>query len=199
MNIGAIILAAGSSSRMGQSKQLLPVEGEPLLLKTVNTVIAAGIKNIVCVLGANENEHRQILKTLPVQSINHHDWQKGMGSSLKKGMTTFITSYPEADAALILVCDQPLLTARHLYNLIHKHSQSKKEIIASRYANTVGVPVLFDKSFFKTLADVPDDGGAKGIISSHADQLATVDFPDGAIDLDTPEDYTRFKNKYPHA
>lgn len=195
MNVGAIILAAGSSSRMGQSKQLLPVDGEPLLLKTTKTVIAAGIKNIVCVLGANETEHREILKTLPVKIIHHPDWNKGMGSSLKKGISTFTTDFPETEAVIILVCDQPLLTEKHLHQLVHKKAQSKKDIVASAYANTVGVPVLFDRSFFKTLADVADDAGAKKIIASHADHLAIVDFPDGAVDLDTPDDYNTFKNK----
>jgi molybdenum cofactor cytidylyltransferase len=205
MNIGAIILAAGSSSRMGQSKQMLPVDGEPLLLKITKTVIASGIKNIVCVLGSNENEHRELVKSFPVQVISNPLWENGMGNSLKKGIKSFTSLFPDADAVIILVCDQPLLTVNHIHQLIKNHShqlittKSKSAIVASAYANTVGVPVLFDKTFFNILANVADDAGAKKIISAHKDQLTAVDFPDGAIDLDTPEDYTQFKNKHPRS
>ncbi len=192
MNIGIILLAAGSSSRMGRSKQLLEIDGEQLLLRSTKVALLAAAEKVLVVLGANELAHRKIIQHLPVEIIGNENWQKGMGSSLKKGLNELLLTTPELDAALVMVCDQPLLTTQHLNQIIKKFELTKSPIVASFYSGTAGVPALFAKSIFEKLLNVQDKEGAKKIIQLHKELVKTVDFPQGSIDLDTPEDYSTF-------
>jgi molybdenum cofactor cytidylyltransferase len=200
MNIGIIVLAAGSSSRMGTSKQLLDIDGQPLLCKCVNQALAANPSQVVVVLGANEKPHRDLLEKLPVQIVSNFYWKTGMGSSIKTGLNYLIQSDSELDGVILMVCDQPALTAEHLLKLIQKFQDKKKAIIASAYSKSHGVPVLFSRSFFSNLLLLSDDQGAKKIVQQFPDQLETVAFPKGSIDLDTQEDYEKFlkANKKSH-
>lgn len=200
MTTAAIILAAGASARMGRSKQLLPVNGRPLLLHTIDVVSQTTLAPAVVVLGANHQEHQELIKdSNPDIAINPH-WQSGMGGSLKAGLNHLLTQAPSTDAVVMLVCDQPDITADHLQALIQKYQSGKSPIVASWYANTAGVPALFDKTMFAELLRLEDSQGAQKIIRQHTYILSVVDFPGGAIDLDTPEDYEHFiKTKKPSA
>ena len=86
MDISIILLAAGASSRMGQSKQLLLIEGEPLLLRSVKIALSGKPHHVVVVLGAGEHEHSNIIKHLPVEIVINTHWKNGMGSSIKAGL-----------------------------------------------------------------------------------------------------------------
>jgi molybdenum cofactor cytidylyltransferase len=187
-----IVLAAGSSTRMGQSKQLLPVLGQPLLLKTTNAAQTSEADHTIVVLGAQHDLHQKILEELPVTIVDNPDWEKGMGNSLKAGLNQALRSYPEMQAALIMVCDQPLVTDTVLNMLIQKYTSTQAPIIASAYGNTIGVPALFDKSIFAKLLTLRDEHGAKKIMSDLSALVLKVDFPGGEIDLDTPEEYRAF-------
>lgn len=167
---------------------MLEVGGERLLKKTVQTVLDTPIKRTVVVLGANEKSHRQVLDGTPVAIIVNDHWSRGMGTSIKVGLQHL----GEVDAAVILVCDQPLLSSDIILALLNGYQASGRRIIASGYSNAAGVPALFDKSFFDALLDIPDDQGAKKVISQHISDVAIVPFPGGEIDLDTMEDYERF-------
>lgn len=195
MNIGTIVLAAGSSSRMGRSKQLLEIEGEALLCRCLKIALAVTPENVVVILGANEKPHREIISQLPVHIISNFYWKTGMGSSIKTGLNYLIQTVVELEAVIILVCDQPALTAEHIKIMIEKFQEKNKAIIASRYANSNGVPVLFGRSFFSNLLLLSDDQGAKKIVKQFPDQVAAVDFPKGAFDLDTEDDYQNYVNK----
>jgi molybdenum cofactor cytidylyltransferase len=118
-----------------------------------------------------------------------------MGGSIKTGLNYLIQSGAQLDAVILMVCDQPALTSDHLLKLVRKFSEKKKSIIASGYANSGGVPVLFGRSFFSNLLLLGDEQGAKKIIQQFPDQVETVDFPEGALDLDTEEDYQNYINK----
>lgn len=192
MNYGAIILAAGGSTRMGQSKQMLDIRGQKLLPKTIGTVLQSHIDPVVVVLGASSGEHVKIIKDFPVELVQNQEWAKGMGNSLKAGLLHLIASHLALDAVIILVCDQPLLESQNIQNLISAFEESRKPVIASRYSGMPGVPALFDKSYFDKLLTLPDDQGAKKIILQNRTDVLEVDFPEGEIDLDTPEDYDTF-------
>jgi len=194
MNIGIILLAAGSSSRMGQSKQLLEIEGEQLLLKSTKVALLAEAEKVLVVLGANEMAHRKIIEHLPVEIISNENWQKGMGSSLKKGLNELLLATPKLEAAIVMVCDQPFLTTQHLNQIIKKFELTKSPVVASYYSGTEGVPALFAKSIFEKLLNVDDAEGARKIIQTNTQLVQTVDFPQGSIDLDTPDDYRAFIN-----
>ncbi len=194
-NIGVILLAAGSSSRMGQSKQLLEIKGEQLLWKSTQTALQSEAEKIIVVLGANEQEHRKIIQSLSVDIVVNPDWKDGMGSSLKKGLHQLLQTKPTLDAVIIMVCDQPLLTTGHLNKLIQIFRQTKSPIVASYYSNTAGVPALFEKSVFEKLLNVENESGARKIIQQNKDLVQTVDFPEGAVDVDTPDDFKKLKER----
>jgi CTP:molybdopterin cytidylyltransferase MocA len=189
-DVGIIILAAGSSSRMQTSKQLLEIDGRPMLAGTVEQALMAGVQKIVVVLGANENAHRTAIANYPVQIVYNSRWELGMGSSLKTGLG-FIKKQGVA-AVIILVCDQPALSSDIIKSLLVKHNETRLPIVASRYGKTVGVPVLFSSAYFDTISTLDDEQGAKKIILQHSEDVATIDFPSGEIDLDTPEDFNNF-------
>ena len=193
-DIGILILAAGSSSRMGTSKQLLEIDGKSLLVRTVNIAIASVIKNIIVVLGSEEIAHRSVIHDLPVKIIHNPNWSSGMGSSLKAGFNAFQTENI-AKSIIVLVCDQPMLTSDLLQKMIRLYRSADRGIIACRYRDTVGVPVLFSSHYFNAIQNLNDDQGAKGLIYNNAHDMLAIDFPEGAIDLDTPEDLQKFKNR----
>ena len=188
---GAIILAAGSSARMGQSKQKLDIGGQPLLRKTAIAVLDAHLGHVVVVLGAWAEEHESLLDGLKLEIVRNAEWNKGMGTSIKAGIKA-LTKYPGISNILILVCDQPLLTTDVISTLVAKFNSSRKPIVASSYRGVPGVPVLFDRSYFERLNQLPDDQGAKKLILQNRGDTELVSFPGGEIDLDTMADYEAF-------
>lgn len=194
MSVGILLLAAGSSSRLGQSKQLLPVDSEPLLVRAVRTALASGANKTVVVLGAHAPAHHTVITHYPVEVTVNDDWQKGMGHSLKKGLLHLITTAPETQAVLVMVCDQPMLEASHLQRLILELGRSGRSIVASYYNGSPGVPAIFTYHHFEELLNLDDQHGAKKVILRHQPTIGVIDFPGGAVDLDTPEDYRSFLN-----
>lgn len=192
-----LLLAAGSSSRLGRSKQLLSINGEPLLLKSVNAAISANAKKVVVVLGANENEHLKLIEKFPVEIIFNPTWQMGMGNSLKTGLSHLLKEDPNLRGVITMVCDQPLITASHLTKLIERFKETKNPIVASFYSGSAGVPAFFEKSLFERMLSINDEQGAKKIINQYPDLVSAVDFPEGAIDIDTEEDVKRFIKNLP--
>jgi len=190
--ISIILLAAGSSSRMGQSKQLLEVNGTTLLLHSVRAALDTGAKSVNVILGANENAHREIIRNQPVSLISNHYWKSGMGSSIKAGLNHIVRKYSDTEAVIIMVCDQPAISAAHLGNLMSAFKSSNSPIVASAYSGTAGVPALFSRAFFSNILMLKDEQGAKKIIEQFPEQRVTIDFPDGSIDLDTGEDYQNY-------
>jgi molybdenum cofactor cytidylyltransferase len=191
-SIGIILLAAGSSSRMGQSKQLLPIAGEPLLKRSARVAISSGAEHVVVVTGSDSDLITKAISDLSLHIINNPDWKLGMGKSLKTGLTSLLDRAPDTGAVLVMVCDQPELTSEHLSNLILSYHQNKNPVVASAYANTLAVPALFDRSLFSELLSLGDEEGARQIIRKYAGRAASVPFAGGATDLDTPEDYQHF-------
>jgi len=190
--ISIILLAAGSSSRMGQSKQLLEVNGIPLLAHSVHAALNSGAKSVNVILGANELEHREIIRNLRVGIISNHYWKSGMGSSIKAGLNYVVRKYSDTEAVIIMVCDQPAINAAHLRKLVSTFKETGSPIVASSYSGTVGVPALFSRSFFSNILMLKDEQGAKKIIEQFPEQRTTVDFDDGSFDLDTGEDYQNY-------
>jgi molybdenum cofactor cytidylyltransferase len=191
MKAAAIVLAAGPSTRMGEPKQLLIIEGEPLLLRTVNTVQAVFGQHGVVVLGANEAAHGTLLKHMAMPIVYNAQWVKGMGASLKAGLS-FLLNQRSYDAVVILVCDQPYLTQAHLQNLLSRYEHTQTNVVASRYADTLGVPALFSHHLFDELLALGDEEGAKKLLVKHASKMETMPFDNGEIDLDTPEQYRAY-------
>lgn len=187
----AILLAAGSSSRMGIPKQLLRLEHTTLLNKSISVLKSCTpIRNIIVVIGANASQVIQSFPDEPIDYIIAQNWESGMGASLKIGMASAALWKPEADQILITVCDQPYLNLDILTEIIKRGEKGK--ITVADYGNEIGTPALFDKIFFQELKELPDDTGARKLFGTHKNKLISVPFPEGLIDLDTPEDYENF-------
>ncbi len=268
---GAVILAAGQSSRFGQPKQLARFCGESLLRRTVDAANAAGCSPIIVVAGSDSEELVPELRDLDVVIVENPGWRRGIGTSIRAGLKVFIKDRrfvkrpaaigkppfiggiigdrkrlsqrassaddcapssgkatrerartPKADAkwnlasgkishevlskceasshrfqriardahkgVILMVCDQPFVDAGVIKKLIALREQTGKAIVASRYADTLGVPALFDRSCFEELLALDDADGAKPIILRDRSRVATLPFPNGEIDIDTAKD-----------
>lgn len=192
-NVGAVILAAGGSSRLGQPKQLLSFQGESLLRRAVRSALEAGCTCVTVVAGDARDRIEIELRGTPATIVENLEWQRGIGTSVRCGLRHLLSSRPDIDAAVLLACDQPFLEAGVITALIARQESSGKPIVASRYAGTLGIPALFHRSCFESLLALPDDSGAKTLIESRSRDVAQVEFQKGALDIDTPGDLERMR------
>lgn len=188
---GAMILAAGASTRMGRPKQLLPINGQPLLVRVVEAALAAPVWPVVVVLGANADQIRPVLAKHPVLVVENEAWAEGMAASIRTGITTLQQFSRALDAALVVLCDQPAFTADTVHRLLGAQAASGCTVVASRYSNRQGAPALFLRDHFATLSGLTGEEGARGLLNGKAAPVASVDLPDLGFDLDTPEDYRK--------
>jgi molybdenum cofactor cytidylyltransferase len=187
----AVVLAAGASTRLGQPKQLVRLEGESLLHRTARLALEAGCSPVLVVLGFEAETLRAELHGLNVDVVVNHEWQEGMGASLRSGMEALRKRDPQPNAVLVLVCDQPRLAADHLRTLLAHHQSARRiAITASVYARRAGVPAIFAAKLFSALLASSGDRGARNLIRAHAAEVQGIPWPAGELDLDLPEDLT---------
>lgn len=187
--LAVLILAAGNSSRMGVSKQLLKWKDTNLLQHTINTVNAVNSENIV-VLGANYSKIRSQIEDKKMCVLCHQNWQKGLGSTISFGINYINNSLPHIDNVLIMLADQPLITADFLNQMIETQKLYQNKIICTLYQNEkLGVPAIFNNSFFEELLQLNNDKGAKNILQNYSDRILSVDGENLISDIDTIEDY----------
>jgi molybdenum cofactor cytidylyltransferase len=191
--IGAVILAAGGSSRFGQFKQLIPFRGKSLVRRIVDAACEAGCAPVVVVIASEDGKLHRELDRAGVGIVQNHQWERGIGSSIRCGIQCLINSSPDVEASVLLVCDQPAVDARLIQRLIGLRETTDKTIVASSYADTLGVPALFSRSVFQELLSLDDDAGAKSIVLRSRERVALLPFPEGAIDIDTWEDWEKLK------
>ncbi|MDQ3323512.1 MAG: nucleotidyltransferase family protein [Acidobacteriota bacterium] len=191
--IGCIILAAGDSTRMNsEAKQLLEFRGKTLLRRAAETAIEANFDRIVIVLGSIAEELKKEIDDLPVQIAVNKNWETGMSSSIKVGLSAF-SNGENIDAVVVTLCDQPLVSAKILRELGETFAETGKSIIACRYAETIGVPALFARVVFDDLMDLREDEGAKKVIKKYEAETAVILAPEAAFDVDTAQDYEKLK------
>lgn len=186
--IGAIILAAGSSSRLGEPKQFLRFLGETLIRRAARAAVDAGCAPVIVVTGEAHGRIERELAGLAVRVHHHAQWPRGIGSSLRAGVEHALLFAPSLDALVLMVCDQPNVTAEVLTALIRARADSPHPAAASTYADTLGVPAIFARALFPQLAALPDDHGAKHLLRALPEQITPVPFSEGSIDIDTPAD-----------
>jgi molybdenum cofactor cytidylyltransferase len=191
MTSGIILLAAGSSSRMGRSKQLLSIKGKSLLSHSTDIAVASKADAVVVVLGSRHDIHAPVLRPSRAHLIVNEEWETGIGSSIKAGLTYLLT-LSGLQCALIMVVDQPFLQTAHLDNLLSALEISNQSIAASWYDNTPGVPAAFKSKHFPELLTLGDNEGAKKMLLQYKDSLIRIPFDKGSADLDTLNDYEEF-------
>lgn len=193
MNTGIIILAAGNSSRLGRPKQLLVFKGKTLIEWTIEAALATNFKPVVVVLGAFADQVKEKIP-LTVAHIINDNWSDGMASSIAAGLAEILKHSPDLENLIITVSDQAYINATILSALQQKHMNTKKGIIASSYAKTTGTPALFNKRYFSQLLSLTGNNGAKSMLKLHDNDVETVAFAQGNIDIDTETDYHNLIN-----
>ncbi len=182
MRFSILIIAAGSSSRLGQPKQLLPYKDGNLLSHSIAACRESEIGNIHLILGAN---HKAILQKTDISNCQIHinpNWQNGMSNSIAFGIKQIEKNI---EGVIITMADQPFLEKEHLKQLIQKKSSG---IVLSKYKEGKGPPTYFSKDYFEELSNLSGDDGAKAVIKKHKSIVQFVPFPKGNIDIDRKED-----------
>lgn len=149
------------------------------------------------VIGAERDRVMAELVGTKVFLVENETWQRGIGNSIRAGLREFLEAYPNTEAVILLACDQPLIESSVIAGLMEKRMETRKPIVASSYAETLGIPALFSRSYFDELQELDDDTGAKQVILNHSKDVAEYPFPDGAIDIDTAADYQELVRQNP--
>ena len=187
-HFGAIILAAGASIRLGQPKQLVLIDGEPLLLRAVDAALGSDAWPVVVVLGAHAEKIRPLLARRPVLVAENPAWAEGMASSIRTGIETLCQFSRALDAALIALCDQPAFSADIIARLVATQRATSRSIVAAHYSGRLAAPALFLRQHFPSLTALTGEAGARALLHSASNEIAGVDLPELARDIDTPAD-----------
>ena len=193
--IAAILLAAGGSSRMGRSKQLITFNGVSLVRRAAQTALSSQCDRLYVVTGAEGSAICSELEGIDVRIVPNPDWRKGIGSSIHAGIRAIRAEVDDFDAVLILLADQPVVNVDLLNDIIQKFEEGSA-LVASSYADSVGVPALFSKAYFEDLENLPDDCGAKALLKKHDTKVSKIPFPGGTFDIDTPADLERLRTEF---
>jgi molybdenum cofactor cytidylyltransferase len=186
--MAGIVLAAGSSSRLGSPKQLLLWRNKPLVYTVAQTAISAGLSPVVVVTGSHGREVERALTDLPVVLVENPHWEAGQSTSVKAGLSAL----PEiVGGAVFLLSDQPQVPDTRIRSLVDTHAQTLSPIVAPQIDGQRGNPVLFDRDTFSDFLALEGDAGGRKLFSQH--QVTWVEWNDRdlLLDVDTPEDYQR--------
>lgn len=188
--ISAIILAAGTSSRMGKPKLLLPFKGRSIIRVVAENVLASLVDEVLVVTGCYSNEVTGAIKDLPVRIVNNPDYKKGQGTSLATGARWLS---PETEAFLVFMGDQPLISPAIINSLINEFRKNKRPALRPVYNGQPGHPVIFDCSLISQVKLLQGDEGARKVLGNlRKDQVEfSVPYPEVVFDVDTPEAYKK--------
>lgn len=191
MNVAIVILSAGSSTRMGTAKQLLPVGNTTLLGLSIEHAQKSNANEIICVIGANSKIIQDSISNYDIDVITNDNYKEGLSSSIVEGI--YHIENKNFDAALIMLSDQPKVDSNYLNVLIRSYEKNPTKIIASEYSKNVGVPAIFPKTYFKQLQQLKGDKGAKEFLNTNKAQVISTK-SEKLIDIDTQEEYLNFLN-----
>lgn len=194
-NCGIVVLAAGASSRMGSPKQLMKFNKKSLLQNTIGAALQTGIRPVIVVVGANKDLVEKEIMNPGIKVIRNLQWKEGMASSLRSGLSAAQKHHPYIDGIIFMVCDQPFVNSALIDSLLNAQRETGKPLVACSYGDRLGTPALFHKSLFEELLQLKGDTGARGIIKKHEDLASVIKFPEGIIDIDTPEDWEALHNE----
>jgi len=185
---GAVLLAAGASTRLGRAKQLIEIDGEPLLRRAARALLETSPHTLVVVLGHDAVAVGACIADLPLQRIVARDHAEGMAASLRAGVAALPA---DCDGALVALTDQPALDGAHLRALRDAWRATPARASASAYAGVLGVPALLPRAWFAGILRLRGDTGARALLRERADDVIAIAAPALARDLDTPDDLAR--------
>lgn len=193
--VTAIILAAGASTRFGRCKQLLDWEGEPMLSHVVDVALQTELDPVIVVLGCEAPKTSAALGNRPVRTLMNWRWEQGLSTSVQTGLAGVPS---QAEAALFIQGDQPLITPDLLQSIIDRFAQTEASIVQTAHDGRRGTPVLFARRFFSELFTVTGDEGGRSLIRRYPEEVATVNIsaPHILRDIDTREDYEELRRRH---
>lgn len=191
--IGVIILAAGSSRRLGYPKQLVEFKEKFLLQHSIDVAESLEFDTRILVLGAKAEEIEREIEIRNFTVVYNETWKEGMGTSISKGVSEALQIGKELDHILMLLSDQPFITKEKIQELIQVQLNSEKQSTFSEYAGEIGVPAIFSKEVFSEINKLKKDQGAKKLILHNTITFNTVKFEGGNFDVDTAEDVELLK------
>lgn len=186
--IAGILLAAGTASRLGKTKQLLPFRGSTLLGRTMENAAASDLDELVVVLGHDADRIMQSLDFSGMKTVINKDYSKGQSTSLIKGLDAVS---PSCAGALFILADQPLVTPDMINRLIRAFQASEAPLVIPFYRDRRGNPVLVARSLFPRLLSLSADTGARALFDEYKASILRVEFETDAVlvDVDTAQDY----------
>jgi molybdenum cofactor cytidylyltransferase len=193
--IGAVVLAAGASSRMGSNKLLTELGGQPMVRGVVDVVVGSKASPVIVVTGNKAGTVREVLAGCPVAFVNNPDFSTGLSSSLKLGLKAL----PEGcDGAVIVLGDMPVIRPALIDKLIGAFAPAEgRAICVATHGGKRGNPVLFGRRFFEEIESIEGDVGARGLIGAYPELVCEVATDSDAplIDIDTPEDLAAYRRR----
>ncbi len=190
-NIAVVILAAGESSRMQQTKQLLPWGKSTLLGNAIKEALQSNAEKVYVVLGAKAETIQKQINSTDVICILNKNWKEGMGSSISCAINYLLNLKTDYEGILIMLCDQPLIDTDYINKMISTFKRSNKGIVATAYKHRKGVPVLFHKKYLEELSNLDGNLGAKQIIVANSNGVIAINPNGKEKDLDTMEEYQK--------
>jgi molybdenum cofactor cytidylyltransferase len=187
-SLHAIVLAAGASTRFGSPKQLVRVDGRPLMHTVVSRAVEVAGHSVSVVLGANAAELAPLLSHTPASIVINREWNEGLASSIRAGVSRLPGS---CNGVMLLLADQVGVTAEDLRRLAGTWRRQPDYIVAAQYGATLGAPAIFPSSSFRDLADLRGDRGANVLFRRNPDRVVRVPMDSASLDIDTPEDLLR--------
>jgi molybdenum cofactor cytidylyltransferase len=184
--VAAVVLAAGSSQRMGRNKLLLDVGGETLVRRAVRAAIDGGADEVIVVLGHEADRVRDELTGLSCETVVNPDHAEGAGTSVRTG----VRRAEAADALIVVLADMPFVTAQMIRTLVERYRATRAPLVVSHYGDVQAPPTLYDRALFAELLQIPGERCAKQVVKRHAGEAEVVAWPEDALrDIDVPADY----------
>ncbi len=190
MRSSGIVLAAGSSSRMGRPKQLLEVDGRPMLEAVVAQANSSRLDEVLVVLGANAEEIRGQVQLGRARVLINPHHQTGMASSLRAGLAALDG---QVERAMVILGDQPDISARLIDELLDLQHESGLPAAALSFAGLLHPPVVLRRDLWEEVMSLEGDVGCRAVIRARPELVASLPVPDRKhpVDVDTPQDYER--------
>lgn len=186
-----VVLAAGSSSRLGRPKQLLMFEGASLLTRAIRTAAATGLGPVIAVLGSGAEDIIRGTDCAGARIVVNPRWRTGMGSSIRAGVRAALAGDRDVEGVALLLCDQPLITAQDIITMARRCEQLEAYAVAASYEGALGTPAVFAAEALRDLLTLGDSQGGKALLLSHADVVAGYPLALAAVDVDVEADYQR--------
>lgn len=191
--MAAVILAAGEARRYGGPKQLLSIDGVPMVRRIASNALAAGLHPVMVVVGSRSEQVVACLDQLDVHAVDNIQWASGMGGSIAAGVRALMMQAAQLQSVMVMLADQPAIRVADLERMLARHAQSPDRILACQHEGRFSPPCVFPWSYASELASLDARNGAHVLLESHAASVDGFHLPTAFFDVDTPEDYAAWQ------